>query len=71
MNLKRPFQIGDAVCCRCLDSVTALPLGLPENALAKVIATYIGLIYVSFDGKSFIVPDACVHHANESGTPTV
>ena len=60
MNVKA-VQIGDLVYCRCPVGMGQLPPGLPENARAKVVATYIGSTFVEYDDKTFIVPNACVH----------
>lgn len=69
MSFKKSFKIGDIVYCRCPDGVDDLPAGLPRNARAKVVATYIGTTYVCFEGKNFVVPNACVHSgSDDSGT---
>lgn len=60
MSSEKSFKIGDVVFCRCADGVE-LPVGLPDNARAKVVATYIGSAFVEYDGRTYMVPNACVH----------
>ena len=64
MQLGRPFKPGEAVRCKCPDGVCSLPNGLEADRPARVIATYFEKTYVLFDGKSYLVPNACVHRAD-------
>jgi len=65
MTPRKPIKIGDIVCCRSPDGLHELPVGLPNNARAKVVATYIGATYVYFEGVNYIVPNACVHPGSD------
>lgn len=67
MNHTTSFGIGDVVFCRSPDGMSELPAGLPNNARAKVIATYIGATYVLYEGINYIVPNACVHSGSDDG----
>ena len=69
MRLDRSLKIGDVVFCHCPAGLGELPLGLPENARAKIVATYIGATFVEYDGRTFIVPDACIHSGSELEAP--
>src|SRR5689334_3282749 len=69
MTPRKSPKIGDVVCCHCPDGTHQLPAGLPNNARAKVIATYVGVTYVYFEGNNYVVPNACVHDgSDDSGT---
>jgi len=61
------FKIGDIVQCRCPHGVGALPAGLPNDARARVVATYVAATYVCFEGNEFTVPNACVHNCPDAG----
>ena len=68
MSPIKTVKIGDVVYCHCPNGLSLLPEGLPNNARAKVIATYIGTTYVLFEGRNFIVPNVCVHDGSDEGT---
>ena len=38
-----------------------LPNGLEEDKPARVIATYLNKTYVLYEGKSYLLPNNCVH----------
>ncbi|HEX5221070.1 MAG TPA: hypothetical protein VFZ59_16015 [Verrucomicrobiae bacterium] len=65
MPAKKVFKLGDVVVCRCPPGTAELPMGLPNNARAKVIATYIGATYVLYEGNNYVVPNACVHSGSD------
>lgn len=67
MKSERSLKIGDAVFCHCPAGLGELPLGLPENARARVVATYIGSTFVEYDGRTFVVPNACVRGSDDNG----
>ena len=59
------FNIGDIV--KCSPEGEALPRGLPKDTPVRVVATYIGAIYVLHNGRTFALSDKCVvHHATEN-----
>ena len=46
---------------RCRDGVCPLPRGLQPDQPARVVATYFAKTYVLFDGKTYLVPNACIY----------
>ena len=61
MTKGMPFRPGEVVRCKCSEGKFNLPSGLQENAQVKVIATYLNKTYVMYEGKSYLVPNACIH----------
>ena len=55
------FRPGETVRCKSPEGGCILPNGLQEDAPAKVIATYFNKTYVLYDGKSYLLPNACIH----------
>jgi len=55
------IRIGETVQCRRPDGNYVLPDGLPNEALAEVVAVYAGKTHVMYGGKIFKVSTACVH----------
>ena len=62
-----PFRPGETVRCKCPEGKCTLPNGLEEGTRAKVVATYLDKTYVLHDGKSYLVPNICVHREKKSG----
>ena len=69
MSQKKPFKIGELVYCRCPEGVCKLPLGLPRNAVAEVVATSINTTQVQYYRKTFAVPTHCVHSQTGDAAP--
>jgi len=65
MELEKPFKLGEDIRCKCPDGVCSLPQGLPPDAPVKILAAYFGKSYVLFDGKSYLVPNICLHREPE------
>jgi len=55
------IRIGETVQCRCPDGNYTLPDGLPNEAVAKVVAVYASKTHVMYGGKTFKVSTACIH----------
>ena len=71
MSDEKSFQIGELVQCRCPDGTCALPEGMPVDARAEVIATfmsvhYSSVVYVSYEGKVVQLPIRCIHSFPET-----
>lgn len=62
MRLGMSFKPGEVV--RCRDGVCPLPGGLLPERPARVVATYFEKTYVLFDGKTYLVPNACLYREN-------
>jgi len=65
MSAAYSIGLGDSVRCSPQGG-DVLPRGLPVDAIAEVVATYLSatygtVIYVSYRNKVFKVPDNCVH----------
>ena len=63
METKTLLRIGELVYCSCPAGNQELPRGLPDNALAKVVAAYVDNTYVRYSGVTFAVPSDCVQRA--------
>lgn len=61
-----PFRPGEAVHCKCPEGKCTLPDGLEAGKPARVIATYLNKTYVLYEGRSYLVPTACVHRERKS-----
>jgi len=61
MNDEKSVGIGETVQCRCPEGNCVLPDGLPADALAVVVASYVNNTHVTYGGKIFKVQPACVH----------
>ena len=65
MSEVHSIRIGDTVRCSPHGNYV-LPAGLPSGAIAEVEATFLSttygsVTYVSYRGKVFKVPDACIY----------
>lgn len=63
MEIKTSLRIGELVYCSCPEGVFDWPKGLPDNALAEVVAHYADKTYVKYSGVTFTLPNDCVHRA--------
>ena len=59
MRLGMSFKPREVV--RCRDGVCPLPRGLQPDQPARVVATYFEKTYVLYDGKTYLVPNACIY----------
>jgi len=57
------LRIGELVYCSSLEGFYELPKGLPDNALAEVVAAYVDNTYVRYSGVTFALPNDCVQRA--------
>jgi len=62
MRLGMSFKPGEVV--RCRDGVYPLPSGLRPERPVRVVASYFEKTYVVFDGKTYLVPNACIYRDN-------
>ena len=63
METKTLLRIGELVYCSSPEGFYELPKGLPDNALAEVVAAYVDNTYVRYSGVTFALPNDCVHRA--------
>ena len=63
MDTKTLLRIGELVYCSSPEGFCALPKGLPNNALAEVVAAYVDSTHVRYSGVTFALPNDCVQAA--------
>lgn len=64
MRLGMAFKPGEVVRCKGDACFCSLPKGLQPDQPARVVATYFEKTYVLFEGRTYLVSNACIYREN-------